>query len=208
MRYYLLAVLIILAGCAATPPPPAPIVKVVAPPPPKIVIPPDPTANLSQEVRQAIESHQTPTIKSGITTIFPYSPDVEWTVYCQPLRATEIRLNPDEWTDKDSVVLGDSVRWAIKIGTQAVMVEPLGTSADPQMMTNLVIHSNRRSYHLNLRLRSKSMTAISWYYPDDVRELQATREAAQRETAAQATTPTAIAPPTAAASSPQEVTSR
>jgi hypothetical protein len=142
-----LAAVMVLAGCAAAPPPQ--IVKVIEPAPkPAIVIPPDPLADLTPEVRQAIEAHQTPTLKSGITTLYAYDPNVEWTIYCQPLRATEIRLNPDEYTDKDSVVLGDSVRWAIKIGPQAVMVEPLGTTADPNMVSNLVIHTNHRSYHL------------------------------------------------------------
>jgi type IV secretory pathway VirB9-like protein len=192
MRYYLLATAIVLAGCATAPPSPPQIVKVIEPASKKpIAIPPDPLADLTPDVRQAIEAHQRPTLKSGITTLFAYSPDVEWTVYCQPLHATEIRLNQDEYTDKDSVVLGDSVRWAIKIGTQAVMVEPLGTSADPQMKTNLIIHSNRRSYHLSLRLRSRYMEAVQWFYPDDVRQLQAARQLAQREAAAQAADPPA-----------------
>jgi type IV secretion system protein TrbG len=185
MRCYLLTAAILLAGCASTQPPPVQIVKVEQPKP-RILVPPDPYQGLNPDVVAAIKSNQMPTIESGITTIFPYSPDVEWTVYCQPLRATEIRLNPDEYTDKDSVVLGDSVRWAIKIGRQAVMVEPLGTLADPNMRTNLVIHTNRRSYHLSLRLRSRSYTqAIEWYYPDDVRELQAARQAALKQLAAQ-----------------------
>jgi type IV secretory pathway VirB9-like protein len=191
MRHYLLAMAIVLAGCASKQPPPMQIVKVVEPPKKQIIVPPDPMAELTPDVRQAIETHRTPTLKSGITTLFAYSPDVDWTVYCQPLRATEIRLNPDEYTDKDSVVIGDSVRWAIKIGTQAVMVEPLGTAADPNMTTNLVIHTNHRSYHLNLRLRTHYMAAVQWYYPNDVREQQAARQLAQREAAAQAADPPA-----------------
>jgi type IV secretory pathway VirB9-like protein len=118
--------------------------------------------------------------------LFPYSANQQWTLYCQPLRATEIRLNPDESTDKDSVVLGDAVRWAIKVGEQAVMVEPLGTSADPNMTSNLIIHTNKRSYHLMLKLRSQPMPAIAWYYPAQVRQADADRQQAQREAAAQA----------------------
>jgi type IV secretory pathway VirB9-like protein len=186
MRCYpLVAIAVLLASCASQPPAPPPIVKVVAPPP-KVIIPPDPMADLSPDVRQAIETHQTPTLHDGITVLFPYDPNQQWTVYCQPLRATEIRLSPDESTDKDSVVLGDSVRWAIKIGRQAVMVEPLGTASDPNMTTNLVIDSNRRSYHLILKLRSRYMPAVQWYYPDDVRQQQAARQLAQHDAAAQA----------------------
>jgi type IV secretory pathway VirB9-like protein len=189
MRHYLLAIMILLASCASKEPPPMQIVKVVEAPKKEIVIPPDPMDGLSPKVRQAIETHHTPTLRDGITVLFAYNPNQEWTVYCQPLRATEIRLNPDEYTDKDNVVLGDSVRWAIKIGTQAVMIEPLGTAADPDMTTNLVLHTNKRSYHMNLRLSSRHMEAVEWYYPDDVREQQAARLLAQQEAAAQAIDP-------------------
>jgi len=196
MRRQLLAAAVMLAGCASQPPP-MPIVQVAPPPRKAIVIPPDPMTGLAPEVQAAIKDHQTPTLHDGIATIYAYSPNQSWTVYCAPLSATEIRLNPDETTDKDSVVLGDSLRWAIKVSRQAVMVEPLGTTADPHMVTNLIIATNRRSYHFMLRLRSKPMTAIAFYYPEDVRQLEAARQAVQREAAAessQATDPPA--PPT------------
>jgi type IV secretory pathway VirB9-like protein len=190
MRHYLLATMILLASCASKQPPPMQIVKVEAPPPKRqIVIPPDPLDGLAPNVRRAIETHRTPTLRDGITVLFPYNPNHEYTVYCQPLRATEIRLNPDEYSDKDNVVLGDSVRWAIKIGMQAVMVEPLGTAADPDMTTNLVLHTNKRSYHINLRLSSRYMEAVQWYYPEDVHEQQAARQQTQREAAAQTIDP-------------------
>ncbi len=188
MRCYLLATAIVLAGCASQPPPaPVVIVKHDLAPPPRIVIPADPMADLSPDVQTAIESHQTPTLHDGIATIYPYSPNTQWTVYCAPLSATEIRLNPDETTDKDSVVLGDSLRWALKVSRQAVMVEPLGTTADPHMQSNLIIATSRRSYHFVLRLRSKPMTAIGFYYPSDIRQLEAARQVAQAEAAKQAT---------------------
>lgn len=186
MRRYLLVATIILAGCASQPPPPQ-IIKVVEPAPkPAIVVPPDPMADLSPNVQAAIKSHQTPTLKDGILTIYPYSPNQSQTIYCTALSATEIRLNPDEHTDKDSVVLGDSLRWAIKVSKQAVMVEPLGTTADPHMETNLIIATNRRSYHFIVKLRSKPMAAVAFYYPDDVRQLETARQLAQQEAAKQA----------------------
>jgi type IV secretory pathway VirB9-like protein len=184
MRRHHLLIAIVFAGCAAKQPP---VIVQAAPPPKKqIVIPPDPMADLSPDVQTAIRNHQTPTLQDGIATIIPYSPNQSWTVNCAPLRATEIRLNPDEHTDKDSVILGDSLRWAVKVSRQAVMVEPLGTSADPNMVTNLIIATNRRSYHFTLRLRSKPMAAIGFYFADDVRQLEAARRVAQAEAAKQA----------------------
>lgn len=201
MRRHLLAATIMLASCASQPPPPQ-IIKVVEPAlKPAIVVPPDPMADLSPDIQAAIKGHQTPTLKDGIAIIYPYSPNTQWQIYCAPLSATEIRLNTDEHTDKDSVVLGDSLRWAIKVSRQAVMVEPLGTTADPHMVTNLIIATNRRSYHFNLKLRTKPMSAVAFYYSEDVRQLEAQRDAALAEAAKQAAnqpTPTAEATPTAA----------
>ena len=202
MRRQLLAAAVMLAGCASQPPP-MPIVQVAPPPRKAIVIPPDPMTGLAPEVQAAIKDHQTPTLHDGIATIYAYSPNQSWTVYCAPLSATEIRLNPDETTDKDSVVLGDSLRWAIKVSRQAVMVESLGTTADPNMMTTMIIATSRRSYHFLLRLRSKPMAAVAFYYPADVQQLEAARQLAQAEAAKQAADP-----PTSASIPAQEVSAR
>jgi type IV secretory pathway VirB9-like protein len=187
------AIALYLSGCAAQAPPP-PVIK-VAPPSNKLYIPPDPYAGLPPDVRAAIESNQTPTLRNGITTIFPYSPDAVWTIDCAALRATELRLGPGEYTDKDSVVLGDSVRWAVRVGLHSVMVEPLGTSADPKMTTNLIISTNQHSYHLMLRLRSRFMNSVAWYYPDEVRTAEAQREAAFKLAATQNTQAATADPP-------------
>jgi len=191
MRRYLFAA-IVLAGCASQPQPaPVVVIKHDLAPPSRIVVPQDPMADLSPDIQAAIRDHQTPTLHDGIATIYAYSPNKSWNVYCAPLSATEIRLNPDETTNKDSVVLGDSLRWSIKVSRQAVMVEPLGTSADPHMQTNLIIATNRRSYHFVLRLRAKPMTAVQFYYPSDVQQLEAARQVAQQEAAKQAADPPA-----------------
>jgi type IV secretory pathway VirB9-like protein len=171
------AIALYLNGCSAQPPPP-PVIKVTPPPKPQVYVPPDPYAGLPPDERAAIQSNQTPTLQNGITTIFPYSPNMQWTVDCAPLRATELRLSPTEYTDKDSAVLGDSVRWAVRIGLHSVMVEPLGTPADPHMTTNLIISTDQHSYHLMLRVRSRYMSSVAWYYSEEIRAAEAQREAA------------------------------
>jgi type IV secretory pathway VirB9-like protein len=191
MHRYLLTAAIVLAGCARQPPDPVVIVKHDLAPPPQVIVPPDPLAELPPNVQAAIQNHQTPTLHDGITTIVAYSPNQSWTVYCAPLRATEIRLNADESADKDGVILGDSLRWTIKVSRQAVMIEPLGTTADPNMVSNLIIHTNRRSYHFMLKLRGTYMAAVQFYYPADVLQLEAARQVAQREAAKQAADPPA-----------------
>jgi hypothetical protein len=204
--WLVVATLIVVNGCATQPPP---VIVQQAPPPkpPQIIIPPDPYQGLPADVVAAIKGGSTDTINNGITTIYPYSADEQWTVNCQPLEATEIRLAPDEYTDKDNTVLGDSVRWDIKIGGQAVMVKPLGDAMDPKMQTNLVIHTDKRSYHLLLRIRKPFSAAIAWYYPDTVKAEDAARQAAIKEAAAQGNQ-TADPPATAVPATQTEASQR
>jgi len=144
-----------------------------------IIIPDDPMAGLSPAVRAAIQSHQTPVIKDGIAVIYPYAPNQQWTVYCAPLHPTDIKVGPDEALNEDSAMIGDKTRWEAQVlPPNTIRVQPLGTSADPAMSTDLIIDSNKRSYRLLLKLRPRYTETISWYFPDDVRAAQAARQEA------------------------------
>ena len=188
MRYSLLAAAF-LTGCAVQPSTPARLPQIptslTATPAKHIEVPPDPLEALAPDVRQAIEGNQRPTLHHGITTVFAYSPDSQWTVYCQPLRVTEIQLSPDEQAKKNGVDIGDSARWGVEIGDQVVMVKPLADASNKNMTTNLVIHTDHRSYHLLLRLSGRFMPAIAWFYPDDVKTAQAARQSALKAVAAE-----------------------
>jgi Conjugal transfer protein len=175
-----------LAGCAAPQPPPPQIVQMPTPKPTPVFVPPDPYAGLNPEVVTAIKTGQTPTIKSGISILYPYSPDMLYNAYCSTLWATEIRLSPDETTDRDAITIGDTERWSIKVGTHSVTVKPLGTQLDPKMITDLVIMTDKpRSYHFKLFMKGKPMDAIGFYYSDDVKAQEAAREVALKEQAKQ-----------------------
>jgi type IV secretion system protein TrbG len=188
VRYSLLAAALV-AGCAVQPSTPAPPPQIPASlttaPTKHIEVPPDPLNGLAPDVRQAIEGNQRPTLHHGITTVFAYSPDSQWTVYCQPLRVTEIQIGPDEHAMKNGVDIGDSARWGVEIGDQTVMVKPLADASNKNMTTNLVIHTDHRSYHLLLRLSTRFMSAVAWYYPDDVKIAQATWQTALKAVAAE-----------------------
>lgn len=179
----LLIVTALLAGCAAQPPAAPPPDPPPPPPKPTIVIPDDPMAGLPQEVRAAIESHQTPTLHDGIATIYPYAPNQQWSIYCQPLHVTEIRLGSDEEVNADGVIIGDKDRWKVQVlPPNVIRVQPLATSADPAMSTDIVIDTDKRSYRLVLKLRSRFTQTVEWFYPDDVRAAEAAREKAIQET--------------------------
>jgi type IV secretory pathway VirB9-like protein len=53
------------------------------------------------------------------------------------------------------------------------------------MTSDLIIHTSKRSYHLLLKLRTKYMRAVAWYYTGDVEKAETARQLAQREAAAQ-----------------------
>jgi Conjugal transfer protein len=196
--------IIVMFGCATKPPP----VIIQQPPPPKkqIVIPDDPMVGLRPDVQTAIKSGNYQTLVDNLTVLYPYSPDVQWTVDCAPMHAIEIRLAPDEVTDENSVILGDPRRWSVKVSRQAVLVEPAGdfgyvdptskqkVPADPNMISTLTIFtSKRRSYNYLLRMRTQSavlfhgrrqkIVAIESYYPAEVKQAQTARELALKEAA-------------------------
>jgi len=85
------------------------------------------------------------------------------------------------------VAAGDTVRWVIgdtESGTGAakhihILVKP----TRPDLVTDLVIDTDRRTYHLELRSNGKTyMAAVSWLYPQDqliaLRQQNATADAA------------------------------
>ncbi|MBG0809939.1 P-type conjugative transfer protein TrbG [Methylosinus sp. H3A] len=122
--------------------------------------------------------------------IYPFTDGALYQVYAAPGEITDIALQEGEQlVGSGPVAAGDTVRWVIgdtESGTGAtkkthIMVKP--TRAD--MMTNLVINTDRRTYHLELRSTDKTyMASVSWQYPQD--ELIALR---RRNVAAEAAAP-------------------
>lgn len=110
-------------------------------------------------------------------------------IYTAPGQVTDIALQDgEELVGPGPVAAGDTVRWIIgdtlSGAGAARRVHILVKPTRPDIMTNLVINTNRRTYHLELRATpSTYMAAVSWSYPTD--ELIALRTAeAERERAA------------------------
>ncbi|MDZ5698649.1 P-type conjugative transfer protein TrbG [Chelativorans sp. M5D2P16] len=102
--------------------------------------------------------------------VYPYADGALYQLYAAPERVTDIALQPGETLT--SVSAGDTVRWVIGdtvSGTGEnqrthVLVKPFA----PGLKTNLVITTDRRSYHLQLESTEKTaMAAISWTYSED-----------------------------------------
>jgi P-type conjugative transfer protein TrbG len=122
--------------------------------------------------------------------IYPFTEGALYQVYASPGEITDIALQEGEQlVGSGPVAAGDTVRWIIgdtESGVGAsrkthIMVKP----TRPDLMTNLVINTDRRTYHLELRATEKTyMASVSWQYPQD--ELIALR---RRNTAAEEAMP-------------------
>ncbi len=105
--------------------------------------------------------------------VFPWSEGALYQVYAKPGQVTDIALQESEQlVGTGPVASGDTVRWMIGdtvsgIGTAArvhILVKPVR----PDITTNLVINTDRRTYHLELRANpSVYMASVSWTYPQD-----------------------------------------
>lgn len=94
-------------------------------------------------------------------------------VYAAPGEITDIALQDGEQlVGSGPVAAGDTVRWIIGDTERGagnarkthIMVKP----TRPDLMTNLVINTDRRTYHLELRSTEKTyMASVSWQYPQD-----------------------------------------
>lgn len=117
--------------------------------------------------------------------VYPYSEGTIFQIYAAPGLVTDIALRPGE--NLVAVASGDTARWVIGDTTSGsgegkqthVLVKPFSAG----LITNLVITTDRRAYHV--RMISTSGTALSsmrWSYPHD--ELLALRRKADAAEAA------------------------
>jgi type IV secretion system protein VirB9 len=111
--------------------------------------------------------------------VFPFAEGALYHVYTAPERVTDIALQPGEALS--AVASGDTVRWVIgdtTSGTGAgkrthILVKPFSSG----LSTNLVVTTDRRTYHISLTSRpAAAMAAVEWSYPQDA--LIAVRRAA------------------------------
>lgn len=113
--------------------------------------------------------------------LYPYADGALYQVYAAPGKVTDIALQAgEELVGPGPVAAGDTVRWIIGdtvsgIGeTRRIHILVKPTRSD--IATNLVINTDRRTYHLELRATPATwMAAVSWTYPED--ELIALRTA-------------------------------
>lgn len=103
--------------------------------------------------------------------IYPWSEGALYQVYAAPGQITDIALEPGEGlTGAGPIAAGDTARWIIgdtESGSGAARrVHVLVKPTRPDITTNLVITTDRRTYMIELRSGEKPyMPAVAWAYP-------------------------------------------
>jgi type IV secretion system protein VirB9 len=121
----------------------------------------------------------------GATQMFVYAPGGLYQVTAAVGQVTDIMLQEGETlSDTGAVAAGDTARWVIGEAASGsgpsrrthILVKP----TDPGLRTNLVINTDRRTYHVELRSAPATyMASVGWSYPqDDLIALRAGQEIA------------------------------
>lgn len=133
-------------------------------------------------VKSAIRSATVEPAASGFvrgTQVYPWSEGAIFTGYAAPGLVTDLVLQPSE--SLVAVASGDTARWVIGDTTSGsgetqqthVLVKPISAG----LTTNLVITTDRRTYHVRLvSTAGTALSSIRWTYPQD--ELLALRRKA------------------------------
>jgi type IV secretion system protein VirB9 len=141
-----------------------------------------PTARVTAANRAALREPSRAGYVNAVQ-VYPYSQGTLFRLYAAPERVTDIALQPGEAVT--SVAAGDTVRWTVGDTTSGsgagkrthILVKPFSAG----LRTNLIITTDRRTYHLSLEsTASAAMAAISWSYPaDELIAIRRQREAAE-----------------------------
>lgn len=152
--------------------------------------PPQP-ADPAARINQANAAARVQPVRDGFINamqVYPFTDGALYQVYCAVGQITDVTLEPGEQlVGSGPVAAGDTVRWIIGdtqsgAGTTQqvhILIKP----TRPDLMTNLIINTDRRTYHMELRSGEKTyMASVSWQYPEDqliaLRQQNQTAEAA------------------------------
>ena len=125
----------------------------------------------SERVTGANAAARVEPVKDGYINaiqVYPYSKGALYQLYAAVNQVTDVALEAGERLV--SVSAGDTVRWVVGDTTSGegkeaqvhILVKPVGADLE----TNLVITTDRRTYHLEMRSSDKTyMASVSWTYP-------------------------------------------
>jgi len=120
--------------------------------------------------------------------IYPWTEGALYRLYASPEKVSTVVLQPGE--ELIDVSTGDTVRWVVGDTSSGqgsskrvhILIKP----TLPELQTNMVILTDRRTYHVELiSTKQTYMASISWTYPADTliavrRQNEAARDAEER----------------------------
>ncbi|CAM5761160.1 hypothetical protein LMIY3S_00046 [Labrys miyagiensis] len=127
-------------------------------------------------IREANAAARIQPVRAGFINavqVYPFSGGALYQVYTSPGQVTDVALQDGEQlVGSGPVAAGDTVRWIIgdtESGAGATKkVHILVKPTRPDIVTNLVINTDRRTYLLELRSTDRTyMASVSWQYPED-----------------------------------------
>lgn len=133
-------------------------------------------ADPGERIAQAHEAARMEPARDGFINamqVYPWTEGALYQVYAAPGQVTDIALQPGEQlVGPGPVAAGDTVRWIVAdtiSGSGAeTRVHILVKPTRPDLSTNMVINTDRRSYYLELRATEQTwMASVSWTYPHD-----------------------------------------
>ncbi|MBO9460716.1 P-type conjugative transfer protein TrbG [Labrenzia sp. R5_0] len=136
---------------------------------------PEPT-DPAERVTEANAAARMEPVRDGFINavqLYPYSAGALYQVYASPGQITDIALQPGEkLVGTGPIAAGDTARWIIgdtlSGSGDSQRIHILVKPTRPDLQTNLVINTDRRTYHLELRANpSAYMASVSWTYAED-----------------------------------------
>lgn len=131
----------------------------------------DPKANVGRANDAARVQPDRATFLNAIQK-YAWAEGALYQVYASPGQVTDIVLQEgEELVGPGPVAAGDTVRWIIGdtvSGSGAARrVHILVKPTRPDIMTNIVVNTSRRTYHIELRATPATyMASVSWSYPE------------------------------------------
>lgn len=147
---------------------PAPAPQIAPPAPSKPDTRP-PVARVAAANKAALQEPTTHGYLNAVQ-VYQFTEGAIYRLYAATEQVSDIALQPGETLS--AVSAGDTVRWVIGDTTSGngpnkrvhILVKPFA----PNLRTNLVITTDRRSYHLQLdSTANTAMAVVSWTYPQD-----------------------------------------
>ncbi|MEQ1649694.1 MAG: P-type conjugative transfer protein TrbG [Hyphomicrobiaceae bacterium] len=151
-------------------PRPLPLPGQLKPLPKRDVVTPD-TTSAADKIGAAHTAAKLEPTRAGFINaiqLYPYTKGALYQLYAAVNQVTDVALEAGE--KLTSVSAGDTVRWVVGDTTSGegkdsqvhILVKPIA----PDITTNLVIATDRRTYHIELHATEKTyMASVSWTYP-------------------------------------------